>query len=65
MDAVGGAVTIENATTGAAVGAVTSPIWLPSLHDISTACAEVWPILGAIWLCMQIGFKLYDRFSDR
>lgn len=51
---------LENATNGAAVGAVASPLWLPSFHTISAGAAEILPILGVLWLVVQIGFKLYD-----
>ncbi len=45
------------ANAGAAA-AVTSPWWLPALHNISTVAAELLPILGAAWLVVQIAVKL-------
>ena len=45
-----------------AVGAVTSPWWLPSLHDVSQWCADALPIAGFAWLLVQVGFKFYDRY---
>lgn len=55
----------DNATNGTAIGAITSPLWLPSLHDISATCAEWAPAFGIGWIVIQIGFKLYDRFHDK
>jgi len=51
--------TLESANKGAAVAAVTSPWWLPVLHSISEVAALVLPILGVLWLCVQIVVKLY------
>jgi hypothetical protein len=54
----------HDGVTGAAAGAaVTSPWWLPQLHNISVIAAELAPILGAIWLLLQIFVKLYSIFS--
>jgi hypothetical protein len=46
-----------------AVGAVTSPFWLPSVHDVSQWCADALPIVGFAWLLIQIGIKAYDRYT--
>jgi len=43
--------TLSSAAAGAAV---VSPWWLPQLHHVSTIAAEVLPILGALWLIVQI-----------
>ena len=43
--------TLTNASAGAAV---TSPWWLPALNDVSTVAAEMLPILGVVWLVVQI-----------
>jgi hypothetical protein len=56
---------LEQATNGAAVGAASSPFWLPSLHTVSSAAAEVLPIIGVAWLLLQIGLKLYDRYGRK
>jgi len=57
--------TMEHVTTGTAAGAVTSPIWLPWLHAVSDVAALTVPILGAIWLIVQISVKLYEAKKQR
>lgn len=52
--------TFTNAGAGAAV---VSPLWLPTLHDISAGASWLLPVLGCGWLLMQIAFKLKDRYS--
>ena len=49
--------------TGAVVSAamISSPFWLSSLKPFSDAAAVFAPILGCIYLSLQIGFKLWDR----
>jgi len=49
--------------TGAIVSAamISSPLWLPSLKAVSDVAEVVAPILGCIYLSLQIGFKLWDR----
>lgn len=42
-----------------AVAAITSPYWLPTLHTVSEVAALVVPILGVIWLAIQITHYLY------
>jgi hypothetical protein len=51
----------EKITTASAVGAVASPLWLPSLADVSQVCAVIAPILGVVWLLIQIGLKIRDE----
>lgn len=46
-----------NATAGAAV---VSPLWLPSLQQMSEAASILLPILGALWLVVQIGAKIIE-----
>lgn len=45
-------------TNTVAAGAVVSPWWLPSVADVSAAAAQWLPILGILWLIMQMGFAL-------
>lgn len=46
-----------NATNNSIAGAaVLSPVWLPSLSDISTLAAELLPIAGLFYLVIQIIF---------
>jgi hypothetical protein len=42
------------------VSAITSPWWLPILHQVSDAAALVLPIIGLLWLLVQITLKLYQ-----
>jgi hypothetical protein len=48
---------------GGAVSAVmiSSPLWMQYVKSISDIAAEFAPILGCIYLSLQIGFKLWDR----
>jgi hypothetical protein len=50
--------TIEHVTTSTAVGAATSPWWLPGLQAVSDACAIALPILGVSWLLFQFTLKI-------
>lgn len=49
--------------TGAVVSAamISSPLWLSSIQPVSDVAAALAPILGCIYLSLQIGFKLWDR----
>jgi hypothetical protein len=49
--------------TGAVVSAamISSPLWLSSIQPVSDIAALFAPILGCIYLSLQIGFKLWDR----
>ena len=49
----------EGVTDAVALGAVTSPLWL---HDIAGVAKDALPILGGVWLVVQIGVKLYTTF---
>ncbi|SFZ81645.1 hypothetical protein SAMN02983003_0612 [Devosia enhydra] len=48
---------LTNATAGAAVA---SPIWLPTLQTVSEIASIVLPILGVLWLVIQIVAKLIE-----
>jgi hypothetical protein len=54
----------DGITSAAAGAAVTSPWWLPQLHHISVFAAELAPILGALWLLLQIVVKLWSIFRN-
>lgn len=57
---------VDHTTAGVAASAVTSPIWLPWLYSVSEIAALVAPILGVIWLTVQIVAKLRETFrKDR
>lgn len=55
------------ATTSDKVGgvisaaAITSPLWLQQIKPLSDVAAVFAPILGCVYLSLQIGFKLWDR----
>lgn len=51
---------LENATTVIAGGAVVSPVWLPWLQTASETAATIAPVLGGIWLTVQIISKVID-----
>jgi flagellar biogenesis protein FliO len=57
--------TLDNATSAAAGAALTSPLWLPVLEDMSSLSALLLPILGAIWLIVQIIVKMIERKERR
>ena len=44
---------------GIAVGAISSPWWLPTLYDVSNIAALLLPILGCIWLLIQGTVYIY------
>lgn len=47
-------------TTTIAVGAVSSPWWLDALESASDGAALIIPILGAVWLIVQIVRALWS-----
>jgi hypothetical protein len=55
----------EIATDAGAAAAVFSPLWLPWLHEVSEVAAMVVPILGVIWLILQITLKIYAFYRRR
>lgn len=44
-----------------AAGMISSPLWIQQIKPYSDIAALIAPILGCIYLSMQIGFKLWDR----
>ncbi len=52
----------EMVTDTGAVAAIISPWWLPALHDVSQVAAFFLPILGVIWLAVQIGVKIHTTY---
>lgn len=54
--------TIETANKAAIVTAVSSPWWLPLLQHTSEAAALILPILGVVWLLVQIGIKIHTTY---
>lgn len=49
----------------AALGAVASPFWLHLVQVVSDGSAIALPIIGVIWLVIQIGLKLYPLFRKK
>lgn len=52
-------------TSAVASAALTSPYWLPALEGVSSVAALLLPILGALWLLVQILFKVAKRRDKR
>lgn len=46
-------------TSAAATLALFSPMWLPMLQDVSAFAALLLPILGGLWLIVQIWSKVF------
>ena len=44
----------EKISNYVAAGAVLSPAWLPTLAEVSSTAALLLPILGVIWLLVQM-----------
>jgi hypothetical protein len=55
-----GTTSVEHTTAAVAVSAVSSPVWLPWLHTASDGAALIAPILGTLWLIVQIVSKARD-----
>jgi len=53
----------DKVTTASAVGAVASPLWLPTLADVSQICATLAPILGVAWLLFQFVLKVRELWK--
>lgn len=49
----------EIVTDTGAVAALVSPWWLPLVHEVSDVAALCLPILGALWLIVQIIEKIH------
>jgi hypothetical protein len=54
---------IHQSSNVVAVGAVTSPLWLEQLQQWSDLAATIVPILGAVWLAIQILGYLWKHFK--
>lgn len=51
---------MNEVNTGAAVAAITSPWWLPAVHIVSDAAGLLLPVLGVVWLIVQITTKIIE-----
>jgi hypothetical protein len=47
------------------VGMISTPLWLQYVKHVSDGAAVLAPILGCVYLSMQIGYKLWDRKRRR
>lgn len=45
-----------------AAGAVLTPWWLPTVEQASYWSAKIAPILGVLWLMLQISLKLLEAY---
>lgn len=55
----------ETAWNGGAIGAIFTPLWLPTLHDLSQAAAEIAPIMGVAALALNMALKLFAAYRGR
>lgn len=55
MHSKGGIMSLDGLTSAVAVGAVSSPLWLQNIGNVA---GNVVPVLGAVWLVVQIAHKL-------
>lgn len=51
---------VDTATAAVAATAVASPVWLPWLEAASSTAAMIAPILGTVWLVVQIVAKVQE-----
>lgn len=55
----------EKAQAVIAAGAIMSPLWRQALQSVSEDAALVAPILGCLWLVVQIGAKVGEIVHRR
>lgn len=48
-----------------ATGAVTFPLWRDFLHSMSSVAADILPILGVLWLSIQMACHFIDRWHGK
>lgn len=53
--------TLDKVSNTIAAGAVVSPWWLPSLETLSQNAALMLPILGCVFLLVQLIWKISGR----
>ena len=56
---------VELVTDIAAVASVSSPWWLPVMAGLSSFVHATLPVIGWLWIFIQIVFKFYDFYSER
>jgi hypothetical protein len=47
----------------AACGAICAPLWLPTLHQVSAACAEIAPVAGLAALAINTVLVIRREFG--
>lgn len=52
---------VDQSTNAIAAAGVSSPLWIPPLKDLSEVAALILPILGVVWLVVQIVAKLRGK----
>ena len=58
----------ESVVNIGATGALFSPWWLPSLHNVSVVAAEIAPILGGLWLILKMiewSIEMYGKYKTK
>ncbi len=55
----------EVVTDTGALAALVSPWWLPALQEVSRDAALILPVLGALWLAVQIAIKIHQTYWKR
>lgn len=53
--------TSEKIGAAISVSMISSPLWVAQIKPVSDIAAILAPILGCVYLSLQIGFKLLDR----
>lgn len=53
------------ATNTIAIASIIIPFWLPGIAQISADAAIALPILGALWLILQIALKIHAFYKGR
>ena len=65
LSLIAGTTTVDNTTAAVAVSAVTSPVWFPWLVSASETAALIAPLLGTVWLVVQIVAKVRELRKDK
>ena len=66
-DAIGSlfSTTEDKVSAVVSVSMISSPFWLHYIKEVSDVAAMFVPILGCVYLTLQIGFKLWDRAGEK
>lgn len=55
--------TSDRSMITAGVAGISSPFWLPSIETLSNIAAVWLPILGCLWMFIQMGFFVYGKIK--